>query len=217
MDYLERRQQELLRNCRSERLNLKRTRRRLRTMRENVHGTWNVIQRFQYVKESRHVRKEKKQAEKRMLECERLVNGFDPNVQREANKDVGLGCRFRGLDDSFCGKPTVEGTCWCADHINLWSENGEHAVLYWRRLYFPYKRTPLNLSQPVPMSRADACKAAKESYILIRYRLEDEGQPLDSCDNLYSYIKYANRYGLLHEFCTEEDIRRWCTPPVEED
>ena len=61
------------------------------------------------------------------------------------------------------------------------------------------------------------CKAAKESYILIRHRLEDEGQPLDSGDTLDSCIWYANRYGLLHEFCTEEDARRWYTPPAEED
>lgn len=82
MDYLERRQQELLRNCRSERLNLKRTRRRLRTMRENVHGTWNVIQRFQYVKESRHVRKEKKQAEKTYVGVRATGERFRP--QRSA-------------------------------------------------------------------------------------------------------------------------------------
>ncbi len=217
MDYLERRQQELLRNCQSERLDLRQIRRRLRTMRENVHGTWNVLQWFRYAKESWPVRREKKQAEKRVQKCEQLLKDFDPNVQRESNKNVGLGCRFRGMDNSFCGKPTVEGTRWCADHIDLWSENGEHTVLYWRRLYLPYRRCPLNLGPPIPMSYTDACKAAYESYILIRHCLEDEGQPLDSCDNLDSCIWYANRHGLLHEFCTEEDARRWCTPPSEKD
>lgn len=63
---------------------------------------------------------------------------FDPERQRQANLDVDGRCRYLEPDGARCGSPTVEGSRWCARHVNLWCDydpDGGHAVGLWRDIW----------------------------------------------------------------------------------
>ena len=48
------------------------------------------------------------------------LNRLDERQLREQNKDIDGTCQWN-YSASACGKPTVEGTRWCADHIDEWT------------------------------------------------------------------------------------------------
>lgn len=49
-----------------------------------------------------------------------ILDSEDEQWYREQNKDVDGTCQWT-YSASGCGKPTVEGTRWCADHIDEWT------------------------------------------------------------------------------------------------
>lgn len=63
---------------------------------------------------------------------EELLDLFVASRERlaEESRDVDGTCRYRRYGDGDrCRAPTVEDTCWCADHIDLWCEvHYEHAI-----------------------------------------------------------------------------------------
>lgn len=57
---------------------------------------------------------------RRRAEANLRLLAFDPDAQRRANKDVDGACRYLNLDGTRCGCPTVEGSRWCAGHVDRW-------------------------------------------------------------------------------------------------
>lgn len=49
-----------------------------------------------------------------------ILDSEDEQRYREQNKDIDGTCQWN-YSASGCGKPTVEGTRWCADHIDRWT------------------------------------------------------------------------------------------------
>lgn len=49
-----------------------------------------------------------------------ILDSEDERRYREQNKDIDGTCQWN-YSASGCGKPTVEGTRWCADHIDEWT------------------------------------------------------------------------------------------------
>lgn len=49
-----------------------------------------------------------------------ILDSEDEQRYREQNKDIDGTCQWN-YSASACGKPTVEGTRWCADHIDEWT------------------------------------------------------------------------------------------------
>lgn len=49
-----------------------------------------------------------------------ILDNEDERRYREQNKDIDGTCQWN-YSASSCGKPTVEGTRWCADHIDEWT------------------------------------------------------------------------------------------------
>lgn len=49
-----------------------------------------------------------------------ILDSEDEQRYREQNKDIDGTCQWN-YSASGCGKPTVEGTRWCADHIDEWT------------------------------------------------------------------------------------------------
>ncbi|RHJ35046.1 hypothetical protein [Bifidobacterium pseudocatenulatum] len=49
-----------------------------------------------------------------------ILDSEDEQRYREQNKDIDGTCQWN-YSASSCGKPTVEGTRWCADHIDEWT------------------------------------------------------------------------------------------------
>lgn len=49
-----------------------------------------------------------------------ILDSEDEQRYREQNKDTDETCQWN-YSASGCGKPTVEGTRWCADHIDRWT------------------------------------------------------------------------------------------------
>lgn len=59
---------------------------------------------------------------RRTSEAQGRLKVFDPDEQRRWNTDVDGHCRMLMPDGTRCGKPTVEGSRWCAGHVDLWDE-----------------------------------------------------------------------------------------------
>ena len=123
---------------------------------------------------------------------------FDPERQRQANLDVDGRCRYLELDGARCGSPTVEGSRWCARHVNLWCDydpDGGHAVGLWREIWLD------------TLDGATACltvcgrvSAPMLRATVARSKAALQAEPYETGD-----------------LCTPADIVRWTTIPDEYD
>lgn len=59
---------------------------------------------------------------RRTSEAQGRLKVFDPDEQRRWNKDVDGHCRMLMPDGTHCGKPTVDGSRWCAGHVDMWDD-----------------------------------------------------------------------------------------------
>lgn len=110
------------------------------------------------------------------------------DAERAAGRDVDGSCRFltaRGR----CGRPTVEGSRWCADHVDEWAADGAHAAGLWRRLQLVRMRDVIVVTRPEPMSADGIRKAARGAAELL-----ESGFP------------FASDW-------TDEEASRWATEP----
>lgn len=66
---------------------------------------------------------------RRAVRCGKELAGLD--AERAANADVDDRCRFLA-ETGRCGRPTTDGSRWCAAHADLWTKDGAHATGLWR-------------------------------------------------------------------------------------
>ena len=122
---------------------------------------------------------------------------FDPDEQRRWNKDVDGHCRMLMPDGTRCGKPTVEGSRWCAGHVDLWDECdpwGHHVIGWWRGIHIQYTLDGAyaRLSRPLPVG----LNMLVDTIVGSRWYLSGDSYETD-------------------DLCTREDIARWLTVPAE--
>lgn len=110
------------------------------------------------------------------------------DAERGAGADVDGSCRFLTAHGR-CGRPTVEGSRWCADHVDEWAGDGRHAAGVWRRLLLVRMRDVIVVTRPETMSEAGILKTAREAAELL-----ESGSPL------------AGGW-------TREEARRWAVMP----
>lgn len=57
-----------------------------------------------------------------MVRLRRRIDGIEDNRDRFLleNRDVDGTCRWDEGYGQVCGAPTVEGTRWCREHVNVW-------------------------------------------------------------------------------------------------
>lgn len=110
------------------------------------------------------------------------------DAERAAGRDMDGSCRFL-TGHGRCSRPTVDGSRWCADHVDEWASDGAHAAGLWRRLLLIRPRDVVIPTHPEPMSAAGIHKAAREAAELLEC-----GFPLGG--------DWSN-----------EEVRRWSTPP----
>lgn len=134
---------------------------------------------------------------RRTCKAQGRLKVFDPDSQRRSNADVDGHCRFLNKDGIHCGHPTVDGSRWCARHVNLWDDRdpwGGHVVGWWREVRFAYTATGmlvrLTASTPVGLD------TLRETIARSRGKLERE------------------TYGFDRK-CTRKDVERWLTVPAE--
>lgn len=135
---------------------------------------------------------------RRTSEAQGRLKVFDPDEQRRWNKDVDGHCRMLMLDGTRCGKPTVEGSRWCAGHVDLWDECdpwGHHVIGWWRGIHIQYTLDGAyaHLSYPEQVS-----------LNTLRETIAESKETLDR----------ESPYG-TDDLCTREDIARWTTMPDE--
>lgn len=92
---------------------------------------------------------------------------------------------------------TVEGSRWCAGHVDLWDECdpwGDHVVGWWREVRFAYTATGMlvRLTAPTPVG----LDTLRETIARSRGKLERE------------------TYGFDRK-CPRKDVERWLTVPAE--
>lgn len=135
---------------------------------------------------------------RRTSEAQGRLKVFDPDEQRKRNADVNGHCRMLMPDGTYCGKPTVEGSRWCAGHADLWDDFdpwGDHVVGWWRGIHVEctLDGVYVRLSRPEPVC-ADR----------LRGTIAESKETLDK----------ESPYG-TDDLCTREDIARWTTMPDE--
>lgn len=136
---------------------------------------------------------------RRTCKAQGRLKVFDPDSQRRSNADVDGHCRFLNKDGIHCGHPTVDGSRWCARHVNLWDDHdpwGGHVVGWWRevRLEHTATGTYARLTPPMPVSR----NTLVDTIVGSRWHLSGDLYETD-------------------DLCTREDIERWTTVPGEYD
>ena len=134
---------------------------------------------------------------RRTSEAQGRLKVFDPNEQRRWNKDVDGHCRMLMPDGPRCGKPTVEGSRWCAGHVDLWDECdpwGHHVIGWWRGIHIQYTLDGAyaRLSRPLPVG----LNMLVDTIVGSRWYLSGDSYETD-------------------DLCTREDIARWLTVPAE--
>lgn len=123
---------------------------------------------------------------------------FDPDEQRRWNTDVDGTCRHLNADGTHCGKPTVDGSRWCAGHVDMWDDRdpwGHHVIGWWRGIHIQYTLDGAyaHLSYPEQVS-----------LNTLRETIAESKETLDK----------ESPYG-MDDLCTREDIARWTTMPDE--
>ena len=93
-------------------------------------------------------------------------------------------CRFLA-GTGRCGRPTADGSRWCAAHVDLWTKDGAHAVGLWRFPEVLYGDV-VDFRPPMPVSADEMRQWAKSTADLLRLG-----------------------FGALDE----KEARRWSTPP----
>lgn len=134
---------------------------------------------------------------RRTSEAQGRLKVFDPNEQRRWNTDVDGTCRHLNADGTHCGKPTVDGSRWCAGHVDMWDDCdpwGNHIIGMWREIRFAYTATGMlvRLTAPTPVG----LDTLRETIARSRGKLERE------------------TYGFDRK-CTRKDVERWLTVPAE--
>lgn len=134
---------------------------------------------------------------RRTSETHGRLKVFDPDEQRRWNKDVDGHCRMLMPDGTHCGKPTVDGSRWCAGHVDMWDDCdpwGNHIIGMWREVRFAYTATGMlvRLTAPTPVG----LDTLRETIARSRGKLERE------------------TYGFDRK-CTRKDVERWLTVPAE--
>lgn len=119
---------------------------------------------------------------RRAARCEKELAGLD--AESAANRNVDGSCRFLA-ETGQCGRPTVDGSRWCASHADLWAKDGAHAVGLWRFPDVLYGDI-VDFRPPMPVSAAEMRQWAKSTADLLRLG-----------------------FGALDE----KEARRWSTPP----
>lgn len=69
--------------------------------------------------------------ERRRKRLAPLVERFDKlaaDGMRDDNRDLDGHCRYDAAWMGPCDRPTVEGTRWCALHVDEWCSCGRHAT-----------------------------------------------------------------------------------------
>lgn len=94
------------------------------------------------------------------------------DAERAAGRDMDGSCRFL-TGHGRCSRPTVDGSRWCADHVDEWASDGAHAAGMWRRLRLIRGRDVIVIVRPEAMSEAGMRRAAAEAAELL-----DSGFPL---------------------------------------
>lgn len=66
-----------------------------------------------------------------MLELRQRISNIEDNRERllRDNKDVDGTCQWDEGDGHVCDAPTVEGTRWCEEHIDVWCERHDRHAL----------------------------------------------------------------------------------------
>lgn len=134
---------------------------------------------------------------RRTSEAQGRLKVFDPDERRRWNTDVDGTCRHLNADGTHCGKPTVDGSRWCAGHVDMWDDCdpwGNHIIGMWREIRFAYTATGMlvRLTAPTPVG----LDALRETIARSRGKLERE------------------TYGFDRK-CTRKDVERWLTVPAE--
>ena len=93
-------------------------------------------------------------------------------------------CRFL-TETGRCGRPTTDGSRWCAAHVDLWARGAAHAVGLWRFPEVLYGDV-VDFRPPMPVSADEMRQWAKSTADLLRLG-----------------------FGALDE----KEARRWSTPP----
>ena len=106
------------------------------------------------------------------------------DAERAANADVDGSCRFLAGTDR-CGRPTTDGSRWCAAHADLWAKDGAHAAGLWRFPEVLYGDV-VDFRPPMPVSADEMRQWAKSTADLLRLG-----------------------FGAMDE----KEARRWSTPP----
>lgn len=106
------------------------------------------------------------------------------DAERAANADVDGSCRFLA-GTGRCGRPTTDGSRWCAAHADLWAKDGAHAVGLWRFPEVLYGDV-VDFRPPMPVSADEMRQWAKSTADLLRLG-----------------------FGAMDE----KEARRWSTPP----
>lgn len=135
---------------------------------------------------------------RRTSEAQGRLKVFDPDEQRRWNTDMDGHCRMLMPDGTRCGKPTMEGSRWCAGHVDLWDECdpwGHHVIGWWRGIHIQYTLDGAyaHLSYPEQVS-----------LNTLRETIAESKETLDR----------ESPYG-TDDLCTREDIARWTTMPDE--
>lgn len=136
---------------------------------------------------------------RRTSEAHGRLKVFDPDEQRRWNKDVDRHCRMLMPDGTRCGKPTVDGSRWCAGHADMWDDRdpwGGHVVGWWRGIHIEYTLDGAyaRLSRPLPVG----LNMLVDTIVGSRRHLGGDSYETD-------------------DLCTREDIERWTTVPGEYD
>lgn len=93
-------------------------------------------------------------------------------------------CRFLAKTGR-CGRPTTDGSRWCAAHVDLWARGAAHAVGLWRFPEVLYGDV-VDFRPPMPVSADEMRQWAKSTADLLRLG-----------------------FGAMDE----KEARRWSTPP----
>lgn len=119
---------------------------------------------------------------RRAVRCGKELAGLD--AERAANADVDGRRRFLA-ETGRCGRPTTDGSRWCAAHVDLWARGAAHAVGLWRSPEVLYGDV-VDFRPPMPVSADEMRQWAKSTADLLRLG-----------------------FGALDE----KEARRWSTPP----
>ena len=133
---------------------------------------------------------------RRADDTRKQLAAFDPERQRQENMDIDGHCRYLDLD-GVCGRPTVDGSRWCARHADLWcdhSPDGGHVVGLWRAVWLEHT-TDGAFARLTMCSRVSA-QQLRETVACSKAVLDAEPYETD-------------------DLCTPVEIIRWTTIPDE--